>query len=373
MKWLLRLIDRVRPTFTGDGRLRAFRPFFEGMEFFFFSPGTRATAAPHVRDPLDLKRYMAPAIFGVLPCALAAVYFFGLRMLAMIIVSYVAGLSVEIIFAMVRKEDINEGFFVTGIMFPLVLPPGLPLWAVAVGVIFGVVIGKELFGGTGRNLFNPALVGRCFLALSYAKVMAGSYLVPGAVPWGNFMTHGLWKGLTSCYVSTGTVDAVTSATPLAAAKAGTLAAPIDLLWGNVSGSAGETSAIAILIGGGFLLLTRVGNWRTVAGVLGSFAGLGALLNQLAPAQFPVSFGWHMLAGGLLFGAFFMATDPVTSPVTNGGKWIYGIVIGAVALLIRNLTGYVEGVMFAILLGNIVAPILDEMVIRLRLRRLAHEG
>jgi Na(+)-translocating NADH:ubiquinone oxidoreductase B subunit len=310
------------------------------------------------------------------PCALAAVYFFGLRMLAMIVVSYAAGLAVEVLFAVVRKEDINEGFFVTGIIFPLVLPPGLPLWAVAVGVIFGVVVGKELFGGTGRNLFNPALVGRCFLALSYAKIMSGSYLVPGAVPWGdftrNFTTHGLWDALTTCYVSAGTVDAVSSATPLAAAKGGTLEPALNLLWGNVAGSAGETSAVAILVGGVFLLLTRVGNWRTVAGVLGAFAGLGALLNRLAPDAFPVAFGWHMLAGGLLFGAFFMATDPVTSPVTNGGKWIYGIIIGAVTLLIRNLTGYVEGVMFAILLGNIVAPVIDEVAIRLRLRRLARD-
>ncbi len=372
MKWLLKLVDRVRPAFSDGGRLRAFRPLFDGVEFFLFSPGERATSAPHIRDPIDLKRYMTPAIFGVVPCALAAVYFFGLRMLAMIVVSYAAGLAAEALFAVVRKEDINEGFFVTGIMFPLVLPPGLPLWAVAVGVIFGVVIGKELFGGTGRNLFNPALVGRCFLALSYAKIMAGSYLVPGAVPWGNFATRGIWEGLTSCYVSAGTVDAVSSATPLAAAKAGTLEPALNLLWGNVSGSVGETSAVAILAGGLFLLLTRVGNWRTVAGVLGGFAGLGALLNRLAPGAFPVAFGWHMLAGGLLFGAFFMATDPVTSPVTNSGKWMYGIIIGAVTLLIRNLTGYVEGVMFAILLGNIVAPVLDEIVVRLRLRRLAHD-
>lgn len=363
MKWLLSIIDRARPTFSEGGRLRVFRPFFEGMEFFFFSPGDRVTTAPFVRDPIDLKRYMAPAIFGVLPCVFAAVYFFGLRMLAMIAVSYAAGLAVEVIFAMVRKEDVNEGFFVTGMMFPLILPPGLPLWAVAVGVIFGVVVGKELFGGTGRNLFNPALVGRCFLALSYAKTMAGSYLVPAGGGWGNL----------GRYVSTATADAVTSATPLSAAKAGSLAAPVDLLWGNVSGSAGEVSAIAIIVGGCFLLVTRVGNWRTVVGVLGSFAGLGAILNSVAPAAFPVPFGWHMLAGGLLFGAFFMATDPVTSPVTNAGKWIYGIIIGTVALLIRHLTGYVEGVMFAILLGNIVAPILDEVVIRLRLRRLAYEG
>ena len=363
MKWLLNLLDRARPAFGENGRLKPFRPFFEGVEFFLFSPGARVTAAPFVRDPIDLKRYMAPAMFGVMPCAFAAIYFFGLRMLAMIIVSYAAGLLVEVIFAVVRKDDINEGFFVTGIMFPLILPPGLPLWAVAVGVMFGVIVGKELFGGTGRNLFNPALVGRCFLMLSYAKTMAGSYLVP--------VTGGL--GNLGRYVSTATADAVSSATPLAAVSKGVEISYADLLWGNVSGSAGETSAIAILIGGGILLITRVGNWRTVAGTLGSFAALGALMNEVAPTTFSVPVGWHMLAGGLLFGAFFMATDPVTSPVTNAGKWIYGIIIGSVALLIRHLTGYVEGVMFAILLGNICAPVLDEVVIRLRLRRLAYEG
>ncbi|MHC4502578.1 MAG: RnfABCDGE type electron transport complex subunit D, partial [Planctomycetota bacterium] len=165
---------------------------------------------------------------------------------------------------------------------------------------------------------------------------------------------------------------VSSATPLGAAKGGTYEPILNLLWGNVSGSAGETSAVAIIAGGLFLLLTRVGNWRTVTGILGSFAGLGALLHHVLPGTFgPV--GWHMLAGGLLFGAFFMATDPVTSPATNGAKWMYGIIIGATTLLIRHLTGYVEGMMFAILLGNIAAPVLDEVVIQLRLRRLAHES
>ncbi len=364
MKWLLRILDRVRPAFKDGAALGRFRPIFEAMDFFFFSPGARASGAPHIRDPLDLKRYMVTAIIAVAPCALAAIYLFGMRMLAMIAVSYAVGLTVEAIFSIVRKEDINEGFFVTGMIFPLILPPGLPLWTVGVGVAFGVVVGKELFGGTGRNLFNPALVGRCFLALSYAKLMVGSYLVPGEGTWGNIAK----------YVSTSTVDAVSSATPLAVAKGGELGSiPImDLHWGNVSGSAGETSGLLVIAGGIFLLLTRVGNWRTVVSTIGSFALLGSILHHVQPDTFgPV--GWHLLAGGLLFGAFFMATDPVTSPATNGGKWMYGIIIGAVALLIRNLTGYVEGVMFAILLGNIVAPILDEMAIRLRLRRLAHEG
>jgi Na(+)-translocating NADH:ubiquinone oxidoreductase B subunit len=352
----------MRPSFEEGGRLRPLKPAFEAVENFFFGPAARTRKPPHVRDPIDSKRYMGMAMLAVMPSLFAAVYFFGLRVLAMMLVCYSVGLTIEILFAVVRKEEVNEGFLVTGMMFPLVLPPGLPFWAVAVGTAFGVIVGKELFGGTGRNLFNPALVARCFLALSYAKVMVVSYLKPGVGALGNLTR----------YVSVGTVDAVSSATPLGAAKGGTFEPVRDLLWGNVSGSAGETSAVAIIAGGLFLMLTRVGNWRTVAAILGSFAGLGAILHHLLPGSFgPV--GWHMLAGGLLFGAFFMATDPVTSPATNGGKWMYGIIIGLKTLLIRHLTGYVEGMVFAILLGNIAAPVLDEVVIQLRLRRLAHEG
>ncbi len=364
MKLLLRLFDKVRPLFGKGTRLSPFKPAFDIPENILFGPAARTAAAPHVRDPLDTKRYMGMVIAALLPCLFAAVYFFGLRVLAMVLVSYAVGGTIEVLFAIVRKEEVNEGFLVTGLIFPLVLPPGLPFWAVAVGIAFGVIVGKELFGGTGRNPFNPALVGRCFLALSYAKVMVTSYFVPASSGWGNL----------GRYLSTASVDAVSSATPLGALKVGgTFEPALKLLWGNISGSAGETSAVAIVVGGLFLILTRVANWRTVAATLGSFAGLGALLNWLAPGAFPVSFGWHMLAGGLLFGAFFMATDPVTSPSTNGGKWLCGTIIGAVTLLIRHLTGYVEGMMFAILLGNIAAPVLDEMVIRLRLRRLRHEG
>lgn len=362
MKLLLRLFDRIRPLFGKGRRLSPFKPVFDIPENIFFGPAARTAAAPHVRDPLDTKRYMGTVIVALLPCLLAAVHFFGLRVLAMVLVSYAVGGTTEILFAIVRKEEVNEGFLVTGLIFPLVLPPGLPFWAVAVGIAFGVIVGKELFGGTGRNPFNPALVGRCFLALSYARVMVASYLVPASAGWGNL----------GRYLSAASVDAVSSATPLGAAKGGAFEPALNLLWGNISGSAGETSAVAIVAGGIFLMLTRVGNWRTVAAVLGSFAGLGAALHRLLPATFgPV--GWHMLAGGLLFGAFFMATDPVTSPFANGGKWLYGIIIGAATLLIRHLTGYVEGMMFAILLGNIAAPVLDEVVIRLRLRRLRHEG
>jgi len=367
VKWLLKIIDATRPTFEEGGKLQILNPVFGALEHFFFAPATRTIGAPHVRDPLDLKRVMSVVIIAVMPCVLAALYFFGLRFIAMIVVTYAAGLTVEAIFAMVRKEGINEGFFVTGFLFPLILPPNLPLWMVALGVAFGVFIGKELFGGTGRNVFNPALVGRCFLSLAYPKTMAASWVEPSHELAGSLLT----------WVSP-SLDAVSGATPLALAKQGKMIDTAHMLFGSISGSAGETSAILIILGGVFLLFTRVANWRTVVSMLGSFAIMTGALIVGGSVAYPVSgvFGpvmWHLFAGGILFGAFYMATDPVTSPTTNAGKWLYGIIIGSTTVLIRNFTGYVEGVTFAILLGNIVAPILDEIVIGIRIRRLGNEG
>lgn len=363
MKQLLKIIEAIRPTFDEGGKLGILKPVFGALEHFFFAPSDTTIGAPHIRDPLDLKRFMSMVIISVVPCALAAFYFFGWRFLVMVIVSYASGLAVEALFAMVRKEGINEGFFVTGILFPLILPPGTPLWMVGLGVAFGVFIGKELFGGTGRNVFNPALVGRCFLALAYPKAMSASYMKP---------SHDLLGCLLFKWLPPGTgVDAVTVATPLSVAKGGEYCSLSHLLFGSVSGSAGETSAILIILGGVFLLLTRVANWRTVVSILGSFLLLAGILHHGQPERFgPIM--WHLCAGGLLFGTFFMATDPVTGPTTNSGKWLYGIIIGSVTVLIRNFTGYVEGVTFAILLGNITAPILDEIVFKVRLRRLASE-
>ena len=362
MKILLDIIERLRKHFEEDGKLRAAKPLFGAAENFFFAPSTRTIRSPHVRDPLDVKRFMSMVIIALIPCVLASVYFFGLRVLAMIVVSYAAGGAVEVLFAIVRKEEINEGFLVTGLLFPLILPPALPLWIVAAGVAFGVLVGKELFGGTGRNLFNPALVGRCFLALAYPKDMSASWVKPVAEFPGRLMQ----------YISSSTVDAMTSATPLGMARQSQstdmseLSELPDLLFGNVSGSIGETSALLIIIGGVFLLLTRVSNWRTVVGILGSFTLFSTgLYWSGSMSTTPL---WGLLAGGLLFGAFFMATDPVTSPTTNAGKWVYGIIIGLTTGLIRNFTGYVEGVTFAIRLGNITAPILDEVVVRFRIRR-----
>jgi len=370
VKRLLKIIEAVRPTFEEGGKLRLFKPVFGALEHVFFAPSTTTLGAPHVRDPLDLKRFMSMVIISVVPSVLAAFYFFGLRFFLMIIVSYAAGLTVEVIFAMVRKEGINEGFFVTGILFPLILPPGVPLWMVGLGVAFGVFMGKELFGGTGRNIFNPALVGRCFLALAYPKAMSASWFEPSSRLTGRLFEY--------FSVDPSAIDAVTVATPLVQAKSGEMCSISHLFLGSVSGSAGETSAILIILGGVFLLFTRVASWRTVVSILGSFILLtGALIGGGAlKCGMPGVFGpvvWHLFAGGLLFGVFFMATDPVTSPTTNAGKWLYGITIGSITVLIRNFTGYVEGVTFAILLGNIVAPILDEIVMGIRIRRLRSEG
>ena len=362
MKKLLNIFDGMRKHFSEGGKFGIGKPVFDASENFFFSPNARTKNGPHVRDPLDVKRFMSIVIIALLPCVAASFYFFGLRVLAMIVVSYAAGGVVEVIFAVLRKEDINEGFLVTGLLFPLILPPGLPLWMVGVGVAFGVFIGKEVFGGTGRNLFNPALVGRCFLALAYPRVMGASWIAPVAKFPGRLLQ----------YASVSTPDALSAATPLDAAKGSLEWTGLpNLLMGNTAGSVGETFALGLIIGGIFLLLTRVANWRTVVATLGSFALMAWAFRLSDSAQYgPVL--WHMCAGGLLLGTFFMATDPVTSPMTNGGKWVYGILIGAVAVLIRNLTGYVEGMMFAILLGNIFAPILDEIVIRFRLKRLENE-
>jgi Na(+)-translocating NADH:ubiquinone oxidoreductase B subunit len=361
VKKLLGLFYKIRPLFE-KGKLKAFKPVYEAMENFFFTPDKATPLAPHARDPLDVKRFMTMVIIALVPCLLASFYFFGLRMVAMIIVSYAAGGVVEVAFAMIRKENINEGFLVTGMLFPLVLPPTLPLWMVAIGVMFGVLVGKELFGGTGRNIFNPAIVGRCFLALAYPAAMSANWIDPG---------HGI-TGRMLEYVGASNTDALSQATPLVLAKQGNLVELSHMFIGNISGSLGETSGIAIILGGIFLLITRVANWRTVVSILGSVFVMSMVFQHADPDKFAPAM-WHISAGGLLFGAFFMATDPVTSPITNSGKWVYGIFIGVITVLIRNFTGYVEGVMFAILLGNIIAPILDEIVFGFRIRRLTSES
>ncbi|MFH1006147.1 MAG: RnfABCDGE type electron transport complex subunit D [Candidatus Latescibacterota bacterium] len=361
MKIVAGILEKMRPLFAEGGKLSRLHPAFDAADNALFSATVKTERAPFGRDPLDVKRFMFMVIVALLPCFAASVYFFGWRVLLMLLVSYMAGGAVEVLFAIVRKEEINEGFLVTGFIFPLILPPGLPLWMVAVGMAFGTLVGKEVFGGTGRNLFNPALVGRCFLAFGYPSAMTGTWLSPGAGGWGQLFAP----------FSVGVPDGVTSATPLVLAKGGTFVSTFDLFLGRIAGSAGETSALAILLGGLFLVLVGIANWRTVLGILASFVALGVLLHGVNPSAVnPVWF--NLFSGGILFGAFFMATDPVTSPVTQSAKWAYGILIGVTSMLIRSFSGYVEGVMFAILLGNICAPLMDEAVIRFRVRRIARE-
>ncbi len=362
MKIIDKFIDKLAPMFAPGAKLSRLYPLYRAMDTFLREPGIRPEASPLGRDPMDVKRYMSLVIVALAPAFLASLYFFGWRILLMLAVSYVAGGSVEVLFAVIRKEEVNEGFLVTGFIFPLILPPGLPLWTVAIGVVFGVLIGKEIFGGTGRNLFNPALVGRIFLALGYPALMTASWIEPLGGPWGRLVSG----------ISLRAVDAVSSATPLVAAKGGVLAVPLDLFLGRITGSAGETSAAAIILGGLFLIIVGVANWRTVVSIVGSFALLNALLRLAVPETVaPVLF--NLLSGGLLFGAFFMATDPVSGPVTKSGKWTYGILIGIMTLLIRSFSGFVEGVMFAILFGNICAPLIDEVVIRVSMRRYVRES
>lgn len=362
MKSVGNLLKRLKPLFDEGGGLRPLWPIFQAADNFFFSHIEETEHAPFGRDPIEMKRYMSLVIVALLPAFLASLYFFGPRVLLLLMVSYAAGGLVEVLFAIVRKEEINEGFLVTGFIFPLILPPGIPLWMAAVGVVFGVLVGKEVFGGTGRNLFNAALLGRCFLLLGYPAALSKSWVAPQAGAWMPWL-----KALPGV-----PADAVTGATPLMLAKNGTLTTLWDLFIGQTSGCVGETSILAILIGGLILVSMRVASLRTILGCLLSFSVLGAIMHWVAPARVnPLPF--NLLSGGFLFGAVFMATDPVTGPVTGAAKWVYGAIIGGVTILIRSFSGYVEGVMFAILLGNICAPLLDEMVIRIHVRRYARES
>ena len=333
------------------------KPVFDATDAFFFGPDEVTEVAPYLRDSLDVKRLMSVVIVAAAPALVASVHFFGLRVLLVVLTSYIFGGIAETLFCMVRKEEITEGFLVTGLLFPLTLPPTVPLWVVAAGSIFGVVFGKEVFGGTGHNVFNPALVGRCFVAISFPVQMTQTWTVPfeGKCGFVHFMN----------------VDGITQATPLMVAKAGQsdIVSLTGLFLGNVAGSIGETSALLIILGGVYLLYTRVASWRTVVGALVGALVLGTILwaakvGQPAPPVFSV------LAGGFLFGIFFMATDPVTSPSQKLGKWIYGIGIGAITILIRFLSGYVEGVMFAILLMNAFAPLIDEVILYARYGKMA---
>lgn len=354
-----------------------FRSVFEGFESFIFVPDKVTVKGSHVRDSIDLKRVMTVVIIALLPALLFGAYntglqhfrsigetpgimqmfWFGiLKMLPLIVVSYVTGLGIEFVAAQIRGHEINEGFLVTGMLIPLIVPIDVPLWMLALATAFAVILGKEVFGGTGMNVLNPALTARAFLFFAYPGWMTGDQV------W----IEGLTKGQHI-------VDGFSGATPLSMLAQGhseTLPSLLNMFIGTVPGSVGETSTIAILIGAIILLFTGIGSWKIIVSVFGGAIGMGLLFNLLAVNPYmELPFYYHLVMGGFAFGAVFMATDPVTGAQTETGKWIYGFLIGALSILIRVINpAYPEGVMLAILLMNVFAPLIDYYVVQANIKR-----
>jgi Na+-transporting NADH:ubiquinone oxidoreductase subunit B len=382
MDFLRKKIDQLKPHFSEGGKFSKFRSVFEGIESFIFVPNTVTFKGSHVRDPLDLKRTMTMVILALLPVFLFGAYntglqhfrslgmetgmmenfWFGfLKILPLVIVSYGVGLGIEFVAAQIRGHEINEGFLVTGLLIPLVMPIDIPLWMLAIATAFAVIIGKEVFGGTGMNVFNPALVARAFLFFAYPAWMSGDKI------W----TEGLTKGANI-------VDGFSGATPLALCAAGETAklpSFLEMFIGTIPGSIGETSTLAILIGALILVVTGVGSWKIIVSVFAGGLGMGLLLNAFAVnAYMELPFYYHYVMGSFAFGAVFMATDPVSASQTDMGKWIYGFLIGVLSVLIRVVNpAYPEGVMLAILLMNMFAPLIDYYVVQSNINRRIKRG
>lgn len=373
MNPLKKLFDQLEPDFTHGGKFEKMEPLFDATKTFFFLPSPKNTILPFIRDCLDLKRYMSVVILSLMPVFFFGMYNVGLQaglargeawsfiecmgfgawhVLPIVIVSYGAGFFWEILFASVRGHKISEGFLVTGLLFPLTLPVTIPLWQVALGISFGVVMGKEIFGGTGRNFLNPALTARAFVFFSYPVSISGDLWVMGP--------DGVTGATALSIVSQGT-ESITTA--LSTQGFGLL----ELFVGTVPGSIGETSALCCLIGAAILMVTRIGNYRII---LGGIAGLliTATLVYLIPGGTDTWANagplYHLCAGGFLFGISFMATDPVSAPGTDTARWIFGFLIGFLTVILRVANpAFVEGVMLAILFMNVFAPLLDYLVVR----------
>jgi len=380
VKPIRNLLKKIKPNFEKGGKLEKFYPVYNAFETFLFVPGeTTPPAGAHIRDAVDLKRTMILVVLSLVPCLLFGIwntgyqhylaigitessildnFIFGAKkVIPVVIVSYVAGLTTEFIFAIIRKHTINEGFLVSGMLIPLVMPVDVPLWMVAVATIFAVVIGKEVFGGTGMNVLNPALTARAFLFFAYPTKMSGNEV------WIN----------TDVAQGQQVVDGFSGATPLGDAAAG-LADKIPGFWesfiGTIPGSIGETSTLACLIGAAVLLYTGIGSWRIMLSVFIGGLTMSAIFNSVgANTLMQITPLHHLVLGGFAFGAVFMATDPVTAAQTNTGKYIYGFLIGVFAILIRVFNpAYPEGMMLAILFMNVMAPLIDHFVVRANIRR-----
>lgn len=377
MDSLRKQIDKLKPHFSEGGKYQKLRSVFEGFESFLFVSDKVTFRGSHVRDSIDLKRTMTVVIIALIPALLFGCYNTGLqhfrsvgestsllhmfwygflRLLPLIIVSYVVGLGIEFIAAQIRGHEINEGFLVTGLLIPLIMPIDVPLWQLALATAFAVILGKEVFGGTGMNVFNPALLARAFIFFSYPGWMTGDKV------WTDGLTAG--KNI---------IDGYSGATPLAICAQGeldSLPSFMDMFIGTIPGSVGETSTIAIMIGALILLVTGIGSWKIMTSVFAGGLIMGLLLNAFSVNEFmELPFYYHFVMGGFAFGAVFMATDPVSGAQTEKGKWIYGFLIGFLSILFRVLNpAYPEGVMLAILLMNLFAPLIDYFVVQANIKR-----
>ena len=370
MSFLRNYLNKIKPNFEEGGKLHSLRSVFDGFETFLYVPNTTSKSGTNIHDAIDSKRIMSMVVIALLPALLFGMYNIGyqnyaaahqtgtllemfaygfLVMLPKLLVSYVVGLGIEFAWAQWKGEEIQEGYLVSGIIIPMILPVGCPLWCIAIAVAFAVIFGKEIFGGTGMNIFNVALLARAFLFFSYPTKMSGD---------------SVWVATDSIFGLGNTLpDAFTCATPLGQMAQGSApsASLFDSIVGLIPGSIGETSVIAIAIGAVILLWTGIASWKTMLSVFLGGGVMAAIFK--ATGQTPVEWYEHIVLGGFCFGAVFMATDPVTSARTETGKWIYGILIGALAVIIRVMNpGYPEGMMLAILFGNMMAPAIDFYVV-----------
>ncbi len=377
MSSLRKTVDKIKPYFEKGGKFEYLHSTFEAFETFLFVPDTTTTSGSHIRDYIDMKRTMTIVVLALTPLLLFGMwnvgyqhflsygeeaslwqnFWFGfLKVFPILVVSYVVGLGIEFAFAQVRGHEVNEGFLVTGFLIPLIVPPDTPLWMVALATAFAVIIGKEVFGGTGMNILNPALLARAFLFFAYPQDMSGEKV---------------WIAEKA--------DAFSGATPLGKLLVGeplsTLPHASDMFWGLIPGSIGETSTFLILLGGLFLIITGIGSWRVMLSVFIGGFGLAGFLWILAHytgvdnAYMSIPPYYHLIMGGFAFGAVFMATDPVTAAQTNKGKWIYGILIGVLVIIIRVFNpAYPEGMMLAILLMNVFAPLIDHFVVEANIKK-----
>lgn len=383
MNWLLKLLLKVRPNFEEGGRFRYFWAIYEATETILFSTDERTKSGPHIRDHLDIKRVMILVVVALLPCYMFGMFNVGYQsalangesrlwwenaftgfkiILPIIIITFISGAFWEIFFAVVRKHEISEGFLVTCALIPLIMPPTIPLWQVSVATTFGIVIGKEIFGGVGMNIFNPALVARAFIFFAYPGDISGDKV------W--ILGPDGYSGATALAVPAATQNE--QAIPLLNSVTQFDFSWINMFLGWIPGSVGETSKLIIIIGAIFLIITGIASWRVMVGAVIGLISTSFLTNILAlystNSMLTIPPHYHLVMGSFAFGITFMATEPVTGAHTDTGRWIYGICIGVLTVIIRAINpAYPEGVMLAILLMNAFASLIDYFVVRSNIR------